>query len=79
MLMGRALRDKNLFINSLVHFKELSRYLPDSDEVHYELARTYQLQGDMPSAYREYQQVLKLNPRHKQAKMGLSDVKMKRR
>lgn len=78
MLMGRALRDKGLFINSLVQFKALMRYLPESDEVHYELGQTYQKKGDFRSAYLEYQNVLKINPKHKLARSALSELKMRR-
>ena len=78
MQMGRALREKNLFINAIVHFKELAKFLPDSDEVHFELGRTYQLKGDIRSAYVEYQQVLKLNPKHKTARGALSELKLSR-
>ncbi len=78
MMMGRGLRDKNLFINSLVHFKALAQLMPNSDEVHYELARTYQMQGDMRSAYGEFQKVIKLNPKHKEARKGISELKMSR-
>jgi tetratricopeptide (TPR) repeat protein len=78
MMMGRGLREKNLFINSLVHFKALAQLMPNSDEVHFELARTYQLQGDIRSAYGEFQKVIKLNPKHKEARKGLSELKMSR-
>lgn len=78
MFMGRALREKNLFINALVHFKELSKYLPDNDEVHFELGRTYQMKGDARPSYLEYQKALKLNPKHRQARINMSDLKMRR-
>ena len=72
------LRDKGLFTPCLVHFKALMRYMPDSDEVHYEIAKTYQLKGDERSAYQEYNHVLKLNPKHKLARNGLSTLKLRR-
>ncbi|MBI1783736.1 tetratricopeptide repeat protein [Candidatus Sumerlaeota bacterium] len=78
MMMGRALRDKNLFVKSLVYFKSLAKLLPDSDEVHFELGRTYQMKGDFHPAYMEYQTVLKINPKHKQARSSLSELKMRR-
>lgn len=78
MMMGRGLRDKNLFINSLVHFKALAKLVPNSDEVHFELAKTYQLQGDLRSAYGEFQKTIKLNPKHKEARKGISALKMSR-
>lgn len=78
MMLGRALRDKSLFVNALVHFKELARLIPDSDEVHYELGKTYQMKGDVRSAFLEYQQAVKLNPKHKDAKQSMSDLKLRR-
>lgn len=78
MMLGRALREKSLFVNSLVHFKELARLIPDSDEVHFELGKTYQMKGDVRSAFLEYQQVLKLNPKHKDARQCISDLKLRR-
>jgi tetratricopeptide (TPR) repeat protein len=76
--MGRALREKNLFIRALVHFKALTKFMPDSEEIHFELGETYRMKGDARSAYLEYQNVLKLNPRHKEARTALSGLKMQR-
>ncbi len=78
MSMGRALREKNLFIKSLGHFKALAKFMPDSDEVHFELGETYKVYGDLRSAYVEYQTVVKLNPKHKQARTAMSELKMRR-
>lgn len=78
MMLGRGLRDKNLFINALVHFKALTRLNPDSDEVHFELGKTYQLQGDLRSAFGEFKKVVKLNPKHKFARKSLSELRMQR-
>jgi tetratricopeptide (TPR) repeat protein len=78
MTMGRMLREKGLYTPCLVHFKALTRYLPDSDEVHFEIGRTYQLKGDERSAYQEFQTVLKLNPKHKPARNALSSLKLRR-
>ena len=78
MTIGRTLRDKGLYTPCLVHFKALMRYLPENDEVHYEIGKTYQLKGDERSAYQEYQKVLKLNPKHKAARQDLSTLKLRR-
>jgi len=78
MSIGRTLRDKGLYTQCLVHFKELTRYLPENDEVHYEIGLTYQLKGDERSAFQEYQKVLKINPRHRGARHGLSSLKLRR-
>ena len=78
MNMGRMLRNKGLYTPSLVQFKALTKYLPESDEVHYEIAKTYQLKGDERSAYQEFNRVLQLNPKHKEARNGLSSLKLRR-
>jgi len=78
MSMGKALRDKRIFTLSVKHFKSLDKELPENDEVHFELGTTYKLAGDMGAAYREFQHVLKLNPKHKQARTALSELKMRR-
>lgn len=79
MLMGRALRDKGLFINALVHFKALTtKYMPENDEIHFELGQTYLAKGDLRSAFVEFQQTLKINPKHKLARSALSELKMRR-
>lgn len=76
--IGRALREKNLFINALVRFKDLARYMKGSEDVHYELGLTYQMQGDYRSALREFKKVMEMNPRHKEAKARMSELKMRR-
>lgn len=78
MAIGRMLRDKGQFTPCLVHFKALDRYLPDNDEVHYEIGRTYQMKGDERSAFQEFTRVLQLNPKHKAARNGLSTLKLRR-
>jgi tetratricopeptide (TPR) repeat protein len=78
MTMGRTLRDRGLFTPCLVHFKALMRYLPDNDEVFYEIALTYQKKGDERSAQQEYNKVLKINPKHKGARNGLASLKLRR-
>lgn len=78
MSMGRMLRDKGLYTPCLVHFKALTRYLPENDEVHFEIAKTYHLKGDERSAFQEYTRVLKLNPKHKEARNSLSTLKLRR-
>lgn len=78
MAMGRTLRDKGLFTPCLVHFKALDRYQPDNDEVHYEIGKTYQMKGDERSAFLEFQKVLEINPKHKNARNGLSSLKLRR-
>jgi tetratricopeptide (TPR) repeat protein len=78
MMMGRTMRDSGLYTPCLVHFKALMSYLPESDEVHFEIAETYRKKGDERSAFQEYQKALKLNPKHKGARNGLATLKLRR-
>lgn len=78
MTMGRMLREKGHFTPSLVHLKALERYTPDSPEVHFEIGKTYQMQGNERSAYAEFSRVLQLDPKHKEARNGLSTLKLRR-
>jgi tetratricopeptide (TPR) repeat protein len=78
MTMGRTLRDKKLYTQCLVHFKALMNYLPENDEVHFEIGRTYQLKGDERAAYQEFQKTLQLNPKHKNARNAISTLKLRR-
>lgn len=78
MSLGRQYRDKGLYTPSLVQFKALSALLPNNDEVTYEIAKTFHLKGDERAAFQEYNKVLKLNPKHKEARHGLSTLKMRR-
>ncbi len=78
MHLGRMLREKGHYTPSLVHFKSLTKLMPDSVEVHYEIAKTYQAQGNERSAFLEYQTVMKMDPKHKEARNAMSSLKMKR-
>ena len=78
LLVGKQMRDKGLFTHALVHFKNLGRLLPQSAEVHLEIAATYDMKGDVRSAMAEYQQVLSIDPKNKLARKALGDLKMKR-
>lgn len=75
--IGQRLRESGLLTNALVHFKSLLKYNPQNWEAHYEVARTYELKGDVKSAFAEYNIVLQLNPKSKEAKKALSDLKMR--
>lgn len=78
LLMGKSYREKGLFTHALVHFKQLLSLMPDSAEVHLEIAATYDMKGDVRSAVAEYNEVLKLDPKNKVAKKAVTDLRMKR-
>lgn len=76
--MGRLLRERKQFTPSLVHFKALLRYRPNSDEVYCEIGKTYQLKGEEPSALQAFNKALEINPKSKEARNGISALKLKR-
>ncbi len=76
MQLARSLRSRNQFTVALVHYKELQRLLPNSEEVQLEIAETFKMRGDKRSAEREYRRVIKMNPANKAAIKGLSEIRM---
>ncbi len=77
MDLGKKHRDSRQFTPALVHFKALLKQLPQSAEIHKEIAKTYQLQGDKVSAFRHWSIVAQLDPKDKDAKKALSDLRMR--
>ncbi len=76
--VGRAFRNKGIFTQALVHFKQLLTLMPRSPEVHLEIAATYDMKGDVRSAGNAYRQVMALDPKNKTAQKALNDLRMKR-
>jgi tetratricopeptide (TPR) repeat protein len=61
-----------------VHFKELLKLLPGSDEVLFEIGETYRLKGDLRSALVQYNKALSKNPKNKFARKALSEMRLRR-
>jgi tetratricopeptide (TPR) repeat protein len=78
MALGKRCRDNGQYTVALVHFKELLKILPGSDDVLFEIGETYKLKGDVRSAITQYNQALASNPKNKFARKALSDMKLKR-
>lgn len=78
MDLANSMRERGQFTYALVHYKELSRMIPDSEEVFVEIAKTFQLRGDKRSAEREYRRVLSINPASKAARKALSELRLSR-
>jgi tetratricopeptide (TPR) repeat protein len=76
--LGRSFRQKGMFTQALVHFKQLLTLMPRSVEVHMEIAATYDMKGDVRSAASEYARVLTIDPKHKDARKAMNDLRMKR-
>jgi tetratricopeptide (TPR) repeat protein len=74
--VGKRMRERGIFMKSIVHFKELLKFLPKSPEVHYEIGMTYLGMGDRRSAVSSFNMVLKLDPKNKNAKKAISDLRL---
>ncbi|MFP4381274.1 MAG: tetratricopeptide repeat protein [Candidatus Sumerlaeia bacterium] len=77
MSMGRAFRNRGMYTQSLVHFKALLRFAPRSAEVFMEIGETYMLKGDKRSAAQAFTTALNLDPKNRQAKQRLSELKLR--
>lgn len=76
MAVGRKMKESGHFTQALVHFKELIKLMPDAWEVYLEIADTMLRKGDRRSALAAFQKVLEMDPKNKQAKRGISDIRM---
>ncbi|MCX7044133.1 MAG: tetratricopeptide repeat protein [Candidatus Sumerlaeota bacterium] len=76
MQLAQTLRERGQYTYALVHYKELQRLLPDSEEVIFEIAETLKSKGDKRAAEREYRRVVEKNPGHKAATKALSEIRM---
>jgi tetratricopeptide (TPR) repeat protein len=76
--LARKCRESGQFTPALVHFKALLKMLPKSPEVHQEIAQTYLAKGDQSSAFKHFTIVTQLDPRNKDAKKAISDMRMRR-
>lgn len=77
MSMGKALRNKGMHTQALVHFKALLRFIPKSPEVYMEIGQTYMLRGDKRSAAQAFDRVLALDPKNREARQYKSDMKLR--
>jgi cytochrome c-type biogenesis protein CcmH/NrfG len=77
MSVGRAFRNRGMHTQSLVHFKALLRFTPKSSEVFMEIGETYMLKGDKRSAAQAFSMVLQLDPKNRDARQRLSDMKLR--
>jgi tetratricopeptide (TPR) repeat protein len=77
MAVGKKLKDSGHYTQALVHFKELIKLMPNAWEVYLEIADTMLRKGDRRSALTAYQKVIELDPKNKQAKRGISEIRMK--
>jgi tetratricopeptide (TPR) repeat protein len=77
MAVGKKLKENGHFTQALVHFKELIKLMPDAWEVYLEIADTMLRKGDRRSALVAFQKVLEYDPKNKQAKRAISDIRMR--
>lgn len=78
LTLGKRCRESGQHTVALVHFKELLKLLPGSDDVFFEIGETYRLKGDVRSAITQYNRALQANPKNKFAKKALSEMRLRR-
>lgn len=77
MAVGKKLKENGHYTQALVHFKELIKLMPDAWEVYLEIADTMMRKGDKRTALVAFQKVLEYDPKNKQAKRAISDIRMR--
>jgi tetratricopeptide (TPR) repeat protein len=76
MDLGKKCREAAQFTPALVHFKALLKFFPKSPEVHFELAKTYKEKGDKRSAFQHATLSGQLDPRSRDVKKFLTDLRL---
>ncbi|NUP88914.1 MAG: tetratricopeptide repeat protein [Candidatus Sumerlaeia bacterium] len=76
MDLGKKCREAAQYTPALVHFKALLKIFPKSPEVHFELAKTYKDKGDKRSAFQHATMSAQLDPRVKDVKKFLTDLRL---
>ncbi len=74
-IFGKRLKEQRIFNQALVQFKNAIRYDPDNVELRLQLADTFFQMRNFMAALQEYQKVLNLEPRNKNARQGIREAK----
>jgi Flp pilus assembly protein TadD len=77
LAVGKKLKEGGQFTPALVHFRELQKLMPNTWEVHFEIAEIMMKKGDKRTALVEFQKVLDLDPKNKLARKAINDLKMR--
>lgn len=77
LAVGKKLKEQGLCTQALVHFKELQKMMPNEWELHLQIAETLLKKGDRRNALIEFQRVLELDPKNKDAKRAISEIKLR--
>ena len=74
-IFGKRLKDQRIFNQALVQFKNALKYEPLNVEIRALLADTFFQMRNYPSAIQEYQRILDIEPRNKEARQGVREAK----
>lgn len=75
--VGKKFKEGGLYTQALVHFKELQKMVPNEPLLHLQIGETLMRKGDRRSALAEFQKVLELDPKNKEAKKAISDIRLR--
>ncbi|MFH1743666.1 MAG: tetratricopeptide repeat protein [bacterium] len=73
--IAKRLRGQNIHQQALAHFKNALRFNPSNVEIRLMIAETYSEMRKFAAAAQEYEKILELDPRSKNAKQGLRETK----
>jgi tetratricopeptide (TPR) repeat protein len=71
------LAEKNRTEEAINHFREAIRFSPDYAEANYNLAETLTRSGRIGEAIREYQEVLRIDPKDQDSRRALEQLNRK--
>ncbi len=73
--IAKRLRDQKIHQQALAHFKNALRFDPNNVDLRVMIAQTYFEMRKFVAAVQEYEKVLELDPRNKNAKQGIREAK----
>lgn len=75
VIFGKRLKDQRIFNQALVQFKNALKYEPANAELRLQLADTYFQMRNFYAAVQEYEKILEMEPRNKDARQGIREAK----
>ncbi len=75
IIFGKRLKEQRIYNQALVQFKNALKHDPNNSDLRMLLADTYLNMKNYSAAMNEYQKVLELDPRNKQARQGVRESK----
>ncbi|MDD4279456.1 MAG: tetratricopeptide repeat protein [Candidatus Sumerlaeales bacterium] len=75
--IGRKFKESGLYTQALVHLKEVQKISPQDPSIIVEVGEAMMRKGDKRSAMIAFQRVLELEPKNKEAKRFLNEIRLR--